>query len=302
VQPQGDPFAGRPERDTVAVGSAEHADDTDGIGGLFASAEPAHAEPDLPPVPAAGPRTAVLTAPPAWQTQQVAGVQHAPPVPPAPAGPGARPGGSGKRTALLVGAALLVLALVAVGGLLLLKGGLGGGSGATGSSASSAPSSAAATLAIGHTQTVGGMTFMLEQSRTDSSCAGHAYGQVTGFFESTDCTGLSRALYSTQADGHPMVVAISHVRLPSAAIARSLKKLTDTNGTGNVSDLLREGVRYTGGPTALRNSGYTSDIKGAVVTIVETAWVVPSSAEDSQQLDAAAKSGLALDVPAVPGG
>jgi hypothetical protein len=298
-----DPFAGRPERDTIAVGSAEPADDTDGIGGLFASAEPVHPPaPDLPPVPPAGPRTAVLTAPPPWQGSPFAPVEHAS-VPPAPTRPGTRPGGtSRRRTALVVGAVLLVLVLVAVGGLLLLKGGLGGGSDTAGSTASGAQKSAATTLAAGHTQQVDGMTFTLQEARTDTTCDGHAYGQVTGFFQSTDCAGLSRALYSTQVDGHPMVVAISHIRMSDAASARSLQKLTDTTGTGNVSDLLREGVRYPGGPTALQNSEYSSDVQGAVVLIAETAWVIPSSAGDAQQLDTAAGSGLALDVPTVPGG
>jgi hypothetical protein len=296
--PSVDPFAGRPERDTIAVGSAESADDTDGIGGLFASAEPAQ---DLPPVPPAGPRTAVLTAPTAWEAQPPAGVQHAPPVRPAP---GARPGGtsSRKRTALLVGAALLVLVLVAGGVLLLINGGLGHGSGTTGATASGASKSAPATLADGSTQQVDGMTFTLQGSRTDTTCDGHAYGQVIGFFQSTDCAGLSRALYSAEVDGHPMVIAVSHVRMHDAVSARSLKQLTDTNGTGNVSDLLREGVRYPGGPTALKNSGYRSDIHGAVVTIAETAWVLPASAGDDGQLDTAARAGLALDVPTVPGG
>jgi hypothetical protein len=99
-----------------------------------------------------------------------------------------------------------------------------------------------------------------------------------------------------------MVVAVSHVRMSDATSAGSLKTLTDTNGTGNVSDLLREGVRYPGGPTALKDSGYRSDVHGAVVLIAETSWVIPTSAGDNQQLDAAAIAGLALDVPTVPGG
>jgi hypothetical protein len=122
------------------------------------------------------------------------------------------------------------------------------------------------------------------------------------YLQGTDCAGLSRALYSTQVDGHPMVVAVSHVRMPDATTARALKKLADTTGTGNVSDLLREGVRYPGGPTALKNSEYSSDVQGSIVTISETSWVIPSSAGDAAQLDTAARSGVQLAVPTVPGG
>jgi hypothetical protein len=165
----------------------------------------------------------------------------------------------------------------------------------------SATKSAAPSLAPGRTQTVDGQTFTLQQSQTDTTCVGHSYGQVAGFFATTtDCTGLSRALYSATVAGHRMVAAISHVRMPDAASAEALRKLTDASGTGNVSDLLREGVRYDGAPAALHNSEYASDSKGADVTIVETSWVDPSSAGSSVQLDSSATSGLALDLPAIP--
>jgi hypothetical protein len=298
--PSGDPFAGRPERDTIAVGSAEPADDTGGIGGLFSSAEPV--DPQLPPVPPAGPRTAVLTEPPQWDAApQAWEVPPAPPTRPAPGRPAATPGGrSHRRGILLVAASLLVLALVAVGGLLVLSGALHGTSGTGGSAVTSSTRSAAPTLAAGHTQQVDGVTFTLQATRTDTTCAGHAYGQVAGFFASSDCSALSRGLYSAQIAGHTMVAAISHVPMPTAAAAVALRKLTDATGTGNVSDLLREGVRYAGGPVALKNSEYSSDVNGTDVTIVETSWVDPASVGSSQQLDAAANSGLVLDLPAFP--
>jgi hypothetical protein len=220
--------------------------------------------------------------------------------PPAPTADGEeRTAPSRKRGLLLVAASALVLVLIAVGGVLLLSGGLhrnsGGGSAVTSSTRSVAPS-----LAPGHTQQVDGVSFTLQQARTDTTCVGHAYDQVAGFFQTTDCVGLSRALYSASVGGHPMVVAISHVRMADAATAQALKQLTDTNGTGNVSDLLREGVRYPGSPTSLHAAEYSSAQHGTVVTIVESAWVFPASAGTSAQLDSAANSGLSLDVPAVP--
>jgi hypothetical protein len=97
-----------------------------------------------------------------------------------------------------------------------------------------------------------------------------------------------------------MVVAISHVRMPDPVTAQALRKLADASGTGNVSDLLREGVRYPGGPAALHNSEYASDARGADVTIVEAAWVSTGAGETTQLLDAAASNGLSLDLPAAP--
>jgi hypothetical protein len=303
-----DPFAGRPARDTIAVGEAPAPgvaapEDTDGIGGLFADAEPdepAAAE----PAPASGPRTAVMTAPPQWEAPAVQpgsrfqGTPFA--APPAPTADGEeRATPVRRRGLLLVAASVLVLVLIVVGGVLLLSGGLhrnvSGGSSVTSSTRSAAPS-----LAPGRTQQVDGVTFTLERTRTDTTCVGHSYGQVAGFFDTTDCVGLSRALYSATVGGHPMVVAISHVRMADAATAQALKQLTDSNGTGNVSDLLREGVRYPGGPTALHASEYSSEQNGAVVTIVETSWVFRASHGSTAQLDGAADSGRELEVAAVP--
>ena len=301
-----DPFVGRPERDTIAVGEAGPPDagspeDTGGIGGLFANAES-----DEPAVaaPAAGPRTAVMTAPPQWDTPvaQPSRFQGTPfQAPPAPTADGEERATTarGKRGLLLVAASVLVLVLVAVGGVLLLSGGLHRGS-SGGSSVTASTRSVAPSLAPGHTQQVDGVTFTLRKARTDTTCRGHSYGQVAGFFDTTDCVGLSRALYSATVDGHPMVVATSHVRMADAATAQALKQLADTNGTGNVSDLLREGVRYPGGPPALHDSEYASALHGAEVDIVETSWVFAASPGTTAQLDSAANSGLQLDVPAVP--
>jgi hypothetical protein len=156
--------------------------------------------------------------------------------------------------------------------------------------------------AIGSTQTVHGRTFTLRAVKVDTSCAGHAYGQVAGYLTQTPCTGLSRALYSTEVGGHQLVLAVSHTRMPDASSAAQLKTWADSSGTGNVSDLLREGTTWAGGPTRLGSaSEYASTLQGDVVTIVETAWVVPASGGTSDQLDTAAEDGVALPVPAFAG-
>jgi hypothetical protein len=209
--------------------------------------------------------------------------------------PGARR--SGRRALVLAVAALVVLAVVAVGGLLLLTGGLHR---ATSSAAStpSAPVSAAPepALAIGSTRTAGGQTFTLQALKVDTTCAGHAYGQVAGFFTGADCTGLSRALYSTTVGGHAVVVAVSHTRMADAAAAGKLRQMADSTGTGNVSDLLREGITYSGGPAKLgATREYASSLSGNVVTIVETDWAA-GAAGSSDQLDTAAQAGTHLPV------
>ena len=294
------------QRDTVAVDGPAAPPDDSGIGGLFANGDP---EPDRPAMTVVPPRTA----PPRTSV-----FPASPPAAPAAAQPAGQPfsywteqslagagedeksgGGSARRAALMVLAGVLVVVVLAVGGWLFLRGGpeargSGSASGAT-SSASAAGGPAAGTV-----QTVDGADFTAEAVDTEPTCVGHAYGDTAGFFADSDCTGLSRALYSTQVGGQPVVVAVSRVQLADAATARNLRALTDRNGSGNVSDLLREGVRYTGSPSKLSGAEYASAVSGTTVTIVETAWVKDDATGSAADLDQLANDGLALAVPPFP--
>ena len=281
-------------RDTVAVdGPAEPPSGDAGIGGLFGAGEP-----DVAPGP---PRTVVFPA------QQV----------PAPATPPAaepdeqhfwdrptdhedpdpeRPGRT--RRILLVLAALLVLALVGVGLSLALADRDGDGDGGT-----AAPTEPSETVpsgpAVGSVQQVGGVSYTVRAAEVDDTCVGNAYGDTAGFFETSDCTGLSRALYSAQIGGREVVVSVARVRMPDTVAARDLRALTDTSGSGNVSDLLREGVTYPGGPAELGDDAeYASAVSGPTVTIVESAWVDPSAGGTNAEVDQVATNGLSLTTPA----
>jgi hypothetical protein len=149
-------------------------------------------------------------------------------------------------------------------------------------------------------QTVGGVDFTVEAVDTENTCVGHAYGDTEALFADTDCTGLSRALYSAEVGGEPVVVAVSRVRMADATSARNLRSLTDRNGSGNVSDLLREGVRYTGSPSKLSRAEYASAVSGTTVTIAESAWVNADSKGSSADIDKLADDGLALAVAPFP--
>lgn len=92
-----------------------------------------------------------------------------------------------------------------------------------------------------------------------TNCATHSYGQVHDFFVSHPCALLSRVVFELR-DKHwnVVLVAISRVDMPSAGEASALKKLVDTGGTGNVTELSREkgpyrSVRFAG-------LGYDSDL------------------------------------------
>ena len=301
-----DPYAGRPAGDTIAVDApaAPAPHETGGIGGLFAGAEADTAAPVAPRPRAAAAvpppvRPAAIVPPPPRPTAvapAVAPTVRVDGVPPVE-GDAAHPRRGRRGLLVVVAAVVLVLAAVVAG-----IGALGAGPADT-SAAAEDPSSETAPVAegpaAGDTADVEGRTFTAQAVDLADSCRTHAYGQVAEFFAAADCTGLSRALWATQLDGRAVVVSVSRVQMPDTAAARELQSLTDTNGTGNVSDLLREGVRYPGGPDSLSGSQYASAVSGAVVTVVEAGWV-QEGAGGAAEIDAVADAALALETPPFP--
>lgn len=126
----------------------------------------------------------------------------------------------------------------------------------------------------------GGYQFTQHSARADTDCAGNAYGQVADFFRTTPCTGLRRLLLTSSVDGRPVVVSVSTVTMPDEQQAEALKKLADTNGTGNVNDLLRAGVRVPSVPGSLSDAAYASDHSDDVVVIVESDYTDPAVSSD----------------------
>ncbi|MCA0144103.1 hypothetical protein [Blastococcus sp. LR1] len=283
------------QRDTVAVdGPASPPKGDAGIGGLFAGAAP---EPEQ-----AGPaRTAVQPVTPRAEEPP-----PRPPLSPAwlPAGPDRSPtepgsGGDRSRWTLVVAAAVLALVVVCGVAVWLVNSGDPEGGSGNGGTAAATPTAEVGPVP-GDVLPAGGTRFTVEQVQVDDTCAGHAYGDVATFLEGTDCLGLSRALYSASVEGAPVVVSVSRVAMADPATARQLRGLADTNGSGNVSDLLREGVTFDGAPEALSSAEYASAVSGATVTIVESSWSDPATAGSTAAIDAVATAGLALPVPPLP--
>ena len=126
----------------------------------------------------------------------------------------------------------------------------------------------------------GGYQFTQHSARADTDCAGNAYGQVADFFRTNPCTGLRRLLLTSSIDGRPVVVSVSTVTMPDEQKAEALKKLADTNGTGNVNDLLRAGVRVPSVPGSLSDAAYASDHSDDIVVIVESDYTDPAVGSD----------------------
>nr|WP_208383994.1 hypothetical protein [Modestobacter marinus] len=260
------------------------ADDTGGLGGLFG--DPGTATPVAEPAP-----QPLRELPPELRPRP-----QARPVPAGSTATTTSGGSSGRRQVALVLAALAVVALLVVVGVLALSDDEGdAGTTTAGATAGAAPAtpSAPAGPVVGDTAVVNGTTFTLQVVEENSTCNGHAYDAVAGFFANNDCTDLDRALWSADVEGLPVVVSVARVTMPDPASAQALRSLADTDGSGNVSDLLREGARYDGAPERLSGAQYASSQQGATVTIVETSWAGAQRGATSG-LDAVASAGLSL--------
>ncbi len=102
-------------------------------------------------------------------------------------------------------------------------------------------------------------------------CVTVSYGQVRDWFRDHPCERVVRGLYTTNKTERALV-SIIVVTMPSAERAQDLKSITDTSGTGNVSDMLRDGSAHVPGAPDVAGESYASDVTGRNVTVVEAAF------------------------------
>lgn len=193
---------------------------------------------------------------------------------------------------------LLVLAAVVAGvwfGWGTLFAGRSDGARDTGSPTTPSATTAAAP-APAHDQQAGGYAFSEQATDQVTECSAHAYGQIQQYLAAHPCTSMSRGLYLTTVEGKQVVVAIAEVTMPDADAAAGLKTKADTDGTGNVNDLLREGNVPAGlpGKEVLKNSEYASSIDQTVVRIAQAAFV--DGSPTTPGVDAAADAALELSL------
>lgn len=136
------------------------------------------------------------------------------------------------------------------------------------------------------------------EPRRDSNCAERSYGEVQKFFQKTPCQQLVRALYTTtDREGRTVHTNVSVVRMASSADAAKLRALTDSNGTGNVSDLVRDGVVKIP-PLKSLAEGYEAAQHDRNVIIVESDFDPAAKKgdknQDSATLDAICRDAIRL--------
>ncbi len=101
----------------------------------------------------------------------------------------------------------------------------------------------------------------------DDDCAAHSYGHVRNFFVQRPCEAVYRALLEVRDGRTAAVIAVAWVDMPDEAQAREYQRLVDRHGTGNLTELTKEGVR----PTSARWTGehYASARDGPTVVNIQ---------------------------------
>jgi hypothetical protein len=198
------------------------------------------------------------------------------------------PRSRGKLIFLLVVAWLAVSVLVLV--VLLAIGGThkdnkaGGQPSAPGTSASKPPTSSSLSVPDGWVQ---------QATDDQTNCAAHSYGEVQKFFAKTPCSSVHRMLTSSNQAGRNVVVASYVITFKNQGQAKKFNDLVTSDGTGNVSDLLREGITYPGAPKALPdNAAFASRQDGSRVVVAEAGYVGGTSTPTDPALNAAANKAI----------
>lgn len=139
---------------------------------------------------------------------------------------------------------------------------------------------------------------MPKPDRVDN-CAEHAYGkQVPAFLANTPCDHLTRQLFVTKVKGRTIYTSVSVITMKNETEAAALRDLTDKDGTGNISDVVRDKVVSIEGLKGLSShDGYAATQSVRDVIIVEADFAPKDRGEkkaDEEILDKVCTDALRL--------
>lgn len=119
-----------------------------------------------------------------------------------------------------------------------------------------------------------------QRLRSDDDCAAHSYGRVRDFFGDHPCTALFRALFVVRdRSGNAVLLAVAWVDMPDTGQANRFRRLVDGGGTGNVTELSREGGRFR--DVRFNGAHYESEQDGETVVNAQAQPVGRSTAADA---------------------
>jgi len=192
-----------------------------------------------------------------------------------------------RLVALLLGGWLAVSLLVLVG--LLAFGGHRGPQHQAGGNHSTPPASSTPSAQSTDSLPTG---WVRRAGDDQTDCAAHSYGQVRTFFAKTPCSSVHRLLATTTQGSRTVVIASNVVTFDTASQAARYLALVNSDGTGNISDLLREGVGFPGAPSKLPDAAFASRQSGSQVWVAEAAYLTGSSSTSDPAVKAIAEKGI----------
>ncbi|NMM24302.1 MAG: hypothetical protein HHJ11_12540 [Phycicoccus sp.] len=152
----------------------------------------------------------------------------------------------------------------------------------------SRPSGSTATPPAPTVQAAAPAGYVVKVTDAITDCAGHSRGKTQVSFKAENCLKATRLLATGEVGGRPVLFVVSRIQMTTSEAAASVKRVLDGNGTGNLNDLLRDGMTYPGAPAKMPVSGYASVQTGTVVTVAEAGFIDGRSSNTDPALRAAA--------------
>lgn len=178
------------------------------------------------------------------------------------------------------------LAIAAVLVVLLIGGGV----------ALSHPSGSAPKPPASAVQAVAPAGYVVKVTDAITDCAGHSRGKAQVSFKAEDCVKATRLLATGEVGGRPVLFVVSRIQMATGEAAASIKQVLDGSGTGNLNDLLRDGMTYPGAPAKMPTSGYASLQTGTVVTVAEAGFIDNGRSSNTDPALRAAAAAVATKV------
>lgn len=145
------------------------------------------------------------------------------------------------------------------------------------------------------TATVDGTNYTRADSTDDgTACAQHSYGDVQVWLGQHHCTDLKRWSYTADLGGQSAGLAVAEMSFTTGETAAQFQQLATRPGTGGVSELVREGRTWQGGPTSFDRAAFGSSVAGSKVRLVEAVWIGRATTPEDDKLQALTKRTMGL--------
>ncbi|MHA6800791.1 hypothetical protein [Bounagaea algeriensis] len=126
---------------------------------------------------------------------------------------------------------------------------------------------------------------MLQKEGWLPGCAQVSTHRIAEFFGQHECVHRTRALYTTTlANGDRVVTSVVTVLMADEQQAARLDRLLTRDGTGNIRDLVDEGMETNGDLPDLSDKAYGSQQQGELVVIGDSAYLGKDTPKDDPRL------------------